>query len=70
MKVGVAPNPSFKNFFNMPVSDAELEQSGQPTHILKVLGDGVRGKGRFSKRLVPRKSYTLENASVLVPGRA
>ena len=29
---------------------------------------GVRGKGRFSKRLFPRKSYTLESALVLLLG--
>ncbi len=39
---GVSPNPSFKDFLNMPVSDAELKQSGQPTHILKILGSGGR----------------------------
>ncbi len=63
---GASPNASSKNFSNMPVSDAELEQSGQPAHILKVLGDRSPGEGAFSKRLFPWKSYTLESALVSV----
>ncbi len=41
MYEGASPNPSTKNFLNMPVSNAELEQLGQPSNILKVLGDGA-----------------------------
>ena len=48
-----SPKPSTKDFLNMPVSDAEFEQSGQPTHILKVLGDGGPGEGAFFKTPLP-----------------
>ncbi len=39
-----APNLFTKNFLNMPVNDAESLRSKQPTHILKVLGDGGPGQ--------------------------
>ncbi len=43
LKEEAAPNPSYKNFLNMSVSDVELLRSKQLTNILKVLGDGGRG---------------------------
>jgi hypothetical protein len=36
----------------MPVSDAELEQSGQPTNILKVLGEGAFFKTPLSPEIL------------------
>src|SRR5208283_1127059 len=45
-----APNLSTKNFLNMPVNDAESLRSRQPTHILKVLGDGGPGEGAFIRK--------------------
>ena len=41
-----APNLSTKNFLSMLVGDGELLRSKQPTHILKVLGDGGPGHRR------------------------
>ncbi len=40
MHEGASPNPSFKNFLNMAVSEADLLRPKQLTNILKVLGDG------------------------------
>ena len=48
-----AQNPSTKNFLNKPVNDAESLRSRQPTHILKVLGDGGPGEGAFFKTPLP-----------------
>ena len=48
-----APNLSTKNFLNKPVNDAESLRSRQPTHILKVLGDGGPGEGAFFKTPLP-----------------
>src|SRR5271157_6660110 len=45
-----APNLSTKNFLNKPVNDAESLRSRQPTHILKVLGDGGPGEGAFIRK--------------------
>ena len=47
------PEPLHQGFLNMPVSDAELEQSAQPTHILKVLGDEGPGEEAFFKTPLP-----------------
>ncbi len=59
MYEGASPNPSTKNFLNMPVSDAELEQSGQPTHILKVLGESG-GRGVFQNASSPGNLIRLK----------
>ncbi len=59
-----APNLSTKNFLNVPVTDAESLHSRQPTHILKVLGNGGPGEGAFFKTPLPPEIYTLESAMV------
>ena len=67
LKEGASPNPSTKNFLNMLIGDAEVLRSKQPSHIQKVFADGglprtaIRGPAErsFSKRLFPRKSYSL-----------
>ncbi len=46
LKEWASPNPSAKNFLSMLVGDGELLRSKQPTHILKVLGDGGPGHRR------------------------
>ena len=52
--------------------DPGFRRGDDPTHglVLKSQVLGVRGKGRFSKRLFPRKSYTLESALVSTPYQA
>ncbi len=52
-----SPNPSTNNFFNMPVSDAEIEQSVQQTNILKVLWYGGPGEGVFFKTPLPPEIF-------------
>ncbi len=57
MKDEDAPNLSTKDFLNMPVNDAESLRSKQPSHILKVLGNGGPGEGAFFKTPLPPEIY-------------
>ena len=53
MYEGAYPNPSTKNFLNIPVGEAEPLRSKQPSNILKVLGDGGPEEGAFFKTPLP-----------------
>ncbi len=62
MYEGASPNPSNKNFLNMPAGDGELQLSDQPTHILKVFAEGGPGEGVFFKKPLPPGNLTRSKA--------